>query len=1107
MAPIEGDLLQEAESQTTADEDHYEAHRADLLKLLHEGKGAFLRLERRREGGVGLMNQGATCYMNSLLQALFHIPEFRLALYSWSFDPALHGDPARCIPLQLQHLFAQLQLTRASAVSTRPLTAAFGFSDMESREQHDVQELCRVLFDALGRSSPALAEEIDRLYSGKAIRYVRSREAADDGAMPESHQDEKFLDLQVPIQGCRTLEEALQSLTEAEILDGGNQWFCEKLGRKVDALKGVDFGSLPRILCLQLLRFVFDVATMRRRKLTEEISIPLEADFGFMLGQDSGLVMYELTAVCCHSGTAHGGHYHALIRDVSGCRSWRDANDAVVRTIGPDQEATLFPRRRAQPAGGADGGPQAEAAQGPQALSSSDAYFLVYRRADQMAPEVTTESVPEATRCKLLEENSRLEALQRAYEVHRKLLDIRVFAPTAAHRALRKHATQQLRDMLTESEADDAAKSKDPQSVVLSMHESKSTMDLRHRAVNAFVAEAERGGETWPWSMQLGLDERGRAPRTRLRRYDWRTGEARAPLDDATTLGEALRATGEFGTSQVNMFLEVRATGGDFELYDERAVPVVVCRWDLVRSAIGLEPRDLVVLRLPPPEAEATPPPKVEGFQPTVGALRMAAARTFGVQDEATLALVPLTGRAAGRALTDDAATLSQALHEGCGAVGSGDIVCVEVVPRGGAPRGDGAELQCAALYERVMNTAHLGFNHPDRPEFTEEFNVSISKDATLLELKTSIARVLGMDAESLHLARAHKAPQFKDETKSVRMAGFSDGGHVFVGHGAPCGVDEFNLRVAFYGGGGAAVGAARARDAFSHPARGGASVQSLREALVEPLLRWAADLDESSPFPVDGLQWRRLRLRDGQAGKQFAILRDDRTLRSALLGISDGRQIAVQVLEHDEELTADDLILQLRPWRYLEGKLHAPTEFIFKRTRSLAELREELTTRFHGLLRRPAAGLEEVSADDGDGAGAGGDDEPNVPCQDWLEIVALPTVGPPLSVKRCATLRWADAPLSATAAEEVQRPISDFKDVRDGATLVVRSALAAASGPPGEPAAKAAASPKAGSAKAKAKAKPRGAPSVTIAGRPARERSLVIEVAHPECATPLPPE
>jgi ubiquitin C-terminal hydrolase len=35
------------------------------------------RLPRSKYGYVGLQNQGATCYMNSLMQQLFLIPRFR----------------------------------------------------------------------------------------------------------------------------------------------------------------------------------------------------------------------------------------------------------------------------------------------------------------------------------------------------------------------------------------------------------------------------------------------------------------------------------------------------------------------------------------------------------------------------------------------------------------------------------------------------------------------------------------------------------------------------------------------------------------------------------------------------------------------------------------------------------------------------------------------------------------------------------------------------------------------------------------------------------------------------------------------------------------------
>lgn len=41
--------------------------------------------EKKQINYLGLSNQGATCYMNSLLQTLFMTPEFRKALYSWKY--------------------------------------------------------------------------------------------------------------------------------------------------------------------------------------------------------------------------------------------------------------------------------------------------------------------------------------------------------------------------------------------------------------------------------------------------------------------------------------------------------------------------------------------------------------------------------------------------------------------------------------------------------------------------------------------------------------------------------------------------------------------------------------------------------------------------------------------------------------------------------------------------------------------------------------------------------------------------------------------------------------------------------------------------------------
>jgi len=98
---------------------------------------------RNASGFVGLENQGATCYMNSLLQAWFMTPEIRGALYSLSPETELNvanikatdvearklkSKAPRKVPLHLQKLFTELQYSQRRSVTTSELTKeGFGF--------------------------------------------------------------------------------------------------------------------------------------------------------------------------------------------------------------------------------------------------------------------------------------------------------------------------------------------------------------------------------------------------------------------------------------------------------------------------------------------------------------------------------------------------------------------------------------------------------------------------------------------------------------------------------------------------------------------------------------------------------------------------------------------------------------------------------------------------------------------------------------------------------------------------------------------------------------------------------------------------------------------
>ncbi|XP_014681204.1 PREDICTED: ubiquitin carboxyl-terminal hydrolase 7-like [Priapulus caudatus] len=94
---------------------------------------------KKHTGYVGLKNQGATCYMNSLLQTLFFTNKLREAVY---LMPTENDDTMKSVAFALQQVFYELEFSD-KPVGTKKLTKSFGWETLDSFMQHDVQELCR----------------------------------------------------------------------------------------------------------------------------------------------------------------------------------------------------------------------------------------------------------------------------------------------------------------------------------------------------------------------------------------------------------------------------------------------------------------------------------------------------------------------------------------------------------------------------------------------------------------------------------------------------------------------------------------------------------------------------------------------------------------------------------------------------------------------------------------------------------------------------------------------------------------------------------------------------------------------------------------------------
>ncbi|KAH7866206.1 hypothetical protein Vadar_017070 [Vaccinium darrowii] len=269
---------------------------------------------KKETGYVGLKNQGATCYMNSLLQTLYHIPYFRKAVYHM---PTTENDmPSGSIPLALQSLFYKLQYSDTS-VATKELTKSFGWDTYDSFMQHDVQELNRVLCEKLEDKMKGTVVEgtIQQLFEGHHMNYIECINVD-----YKSTRKESFYDLQLDVKGCRDVYASFDKYVEVERLEGDNKYHAEQYGLQ-EARKGVLFIDFPPVLQLQLKRFEYDFMRDTMVKINDRYEFPLQLDLdienGKYLSPDADRSvrnLYTLHSVLVHSGGVHGGHYYAYIR-------------------------------------------------------------------------------------------------------------------------------------------------------------------------------------------------------------------------------------------------------------------------------------------------------------------------------------------------------------------------------------------------------------------------------------------------------------------------------------------------------------------------------------------------------------------------------------------------------------------------------------------------------------------------------------------------------------------------------------------------------------------------------------------------------------------------
>nr|KAF6439472.1 ubiquitin specific peptidase 35 [Molossus molossus] len=141
----------------------------------------------------------------------------------------------------------------------------------------------------------------------KEVEEEKVEEEEEDDSRPGAHPAAPSA------EGSRSVLDLVNYFLSPERLAAENRYYCESCASLQEAEKAVELSQGPRYLILTLLRFSFDLRTMRRRKILDDVAVPLLLRLPLAGGRAQA---YDLCSVVVHSGvSSESGHYYCYARE------------------------------------------------------------------------------------------------------------------------------------------------------------------------------------------------------------------------------------------------------------------------------------------------------------------------------------------------------------------------------------------------------------------------------------------------------------------------------------------------------------------------------------------------------------------------------------------------------------------------------------------------------------------------------------------------------------------------------------------------------------------------------------------------------------------------
>ncbi|CAN3504085.1 ubiquitin carboxyl-terminal hydrolase 10 [Diutina catenulata] len=281
---------------------------------------------------VGLINHGVTCYMNTAIQALVHVP---------ALQHYLHDVLAGCYPeipaKSVSHTMAELSKRmwgsdgqrRPKYINPKKMIARLDDINcmMSVWQQEDSHEYLMSLMSRLQEDSTPKGHKLNESMVYDIFGGLLSQKITCLQCQNVSVTEQEMYDLSLGFNKKKSKYSVERSINEyfgtetikADRSDPQSGYHCEKCSSRTQALKVSTIKQAPETLVVHLKRFKFDGNSSSKVKQSMKYSEYLDLS-PFTI--DNVPAKYRLTAVIVHEGRSlSSGHYiaHCLQPDGSWC--------------------------------------------------------------------------------------------------------------------------------------------------------------------------------------------------------------------------------------------------------------------------------------------------------------------------------------------------------------------------------------------------------------------------------------------------------------------------------------------------------------------------------------------------------------------------------------------------------------------------------------------------------------------------------------------------------------------------------------------------------------------------------------------------------------------